>query len=195
MGGRTLVRVSDPPRSDVELVRAFARREGTAAGELYRRFAPRIYGLGIVMLGNPSQAEDLVQDTFVKVWRKADTYEAARGSLDTWVLLIARSLAIDLLRRRVLETRILAGHERHGEASEEAGPERVAETMDLAERAKRAMGALSPQQRAALELAYFSGKTSSEVAELEGIPVGTAKTRIRTALIRLREALEVDRDV
>jgi RNA polymerase sigma-70 factor, ECF subfamily len=195
MGGRTLLRVSESSRSDVELVRAFARRDASAAGELYRRFAPRIYGLGIVMLGNPSQAEDLVQDTFVKVWRKADTYEAARGSLDTWILLIARSLAIDLLRRRVLETRILAGHERPGEASEEAGPERVAETMDLAERAKRAMGALSPQQRAALELAYFSGKTSSEVAELEGIPVGTAKTRIRTALIRLREALEVDRDL
>src|SRR5438132_2305269 len=168
---------------------------GAAAGELYKRFAPRVYGLGIVMLGNPAQAEDLVQDTFVKVWRKADSYEATRGSLDTWVLLIARSLAIDLLRRRVLETRILARQQSRGEASDEPGPERLAETMDLADRAKRAMGALTPQQRAALELAYFGGKTSAEVAELEGIPVGTAKTRIRTALIRLREALEVDRDV
>ncbi len=195
MGGRTLAGVAEDSRSDVELVRAFARRDGAAAGELYRRFAPRIYGLGMVMLGNPPQAEDLVQDTFVKVWRKADSYEEARGSLDTWVLLIARSLAIDLLRRRVLETRILAGQEHRSEASEDPGPERYAETMDLADRAKRAMNALTPQQRAALELAYFGGKTSSEVAELEGIPVGTAKTRIRTALIRLREALEVDRDV
>src|SRR5690349_5393826 len=96
-GGRTLRGVTDSLRSDVELVRAFARRDGAAANELYRRFAPRIYGLGIVMLGNPGQAEDLVQDTFVKVWRKADSYEAARGSLDTWILLIARSHAIDLL--------------------------------------------------------------------------------------------------
>lgn len=183
------------PRSDVELVRAFARRDAAAASELYRRFAPRIYGLGVVMLGNPSQAEDLVQDTFVKVWRKSDSYEAARGSLDTWVLLISRSLAIDLLRRRVLEARILAGRGRQSEESEDPGPERYAETMDLTDRAKRAMNALTPQQRAALELAYFGGKTSSEVAELEGIPVGTAKTRIRTALIRLREALEVDRDL
>jgi RNA polymerase sigma-70 factor (ECF subfamily) len=187
--------VIESPRPDLELVRAFARRDGTAAGELYSRFAPRIYGLGMVMLGNPSQAEDLVQDTFVKVWRKADTYEEARGSLDTWILLIARSLAIDLLRRRVLEARILAEKERPSEASDEPGPERIAETMDLADRAKRAMGALTPQQRAAIELAYFGGKTSSEVAELEGIPVGTAKTRIRTALIRLREALEVEHDM
>jgi len=194
-GRRTLRGVTDSPRSDLDLVRAFARRDGSAAGELYRRFAPRIYGLGMVMLGNPSQAEDLVQDTFVKVWRKSDTYEATRGSLDTWILLIARSLAIDLLRRRVLEARILAGQERPSEASDEPGPERTVETMDLADRAKRAMGALTPQQRAALELAYFGGKTSSEVAELEGIPVGTAKTRIRTALIRLREALEVEHDV
>jgi RNA polymerase sigma-70 factor, ECF subfamily len=194
-GGRRLASVTEGTRSDVELVRAFARRDGAASAELYKRFAPRIYGLGIVMLGNPAQAEDLVQDTFVKVWRKSDSYEAARGSLDTWVLLIARSLAIDLLRRRVLETRILAGQQRRSEASDDPGPERHAETMDLADRAKRAMGALTPHQRAALVLADFGGKTSSEVAELEGIPIGTAKTRIRTALIRLREALEVDREM
>jgi RNA polymerase sigma-70 factor (ECF subfamily) len=169
---------------------AFSRRESSAADELYRRFAPRVFGLGMVMLGNAAQAEDLVQDTFVKVWRKADAYESARGSLDTWVLLIARSLAIDLLRRRVLEARIMAEQERPSEASDEPGPDRLAETMDLTERARRAMQRLSPQQRAALELAYFGGKTSNEVAELEGIPVGTAKTRIRTALIRLREVLE-----
>jgi RNA polymerase sigma-70 factor, ECF subfamily len=147
------------------------------------------------MLGGAAQAEDLVQDTFVKVWRKADSFESARGSLDTWVLLIARSLAIDLLRRRVLEARILAQEQHATEVSDEPGPDRVAETVDLTERARQAMQALSPQQRAALELAYFGGKTSVEVAELEGIPVGTAKTRIRTALIRLREALEERHEV
>jgi RNA polymerase sigma-70 factor (ECF subfamily) len=110
------------------------------------------------------------------------------------VLLIARSLAIDLIRRRVLELRVLSQHE-EPEVSPEPGPEDRAETRDLADRARRAMAALSPGQRAALELAYFGGKTSAEVAELEGIPVGTAKTRIRTALIRLREALEVEHEV
>lgn len=183
------------PGSDADLIRAFANRERLAAEELYARFSPRVFGLGMVMLGNPSQAEDLVQDTFVKVWRKADSYDAARGSLDTWVLLVARSLAIDLIRRKVLETRILAAHEKPAEASSTPGPEEQAETRDLADRARQAMATLSPGQRAALELAYFQGKTSAEVAELEGIPLGTAKTRIRTALVKLREALEVEHEL
>ena len=179
-------------RSDAELMRAFVHREPGAADVLYGRFAPRIFGLGMVMLGNASQSEDLVQDTFVKVWRKAESFDANRGSLDTWVLLVARSLSIDLIRRRVLETRILATQHEPSEISPAAGPEELAETHDLAGRARQAMSALTPGQRAALELAYFQGKTSTEVAELEGIPVGTAKTRIRTALVRLREALEVE---
>jgi RNA polymerase sigma-70 factor, ECF subfamily len=179
-------------RGDPELMRAFAGREPGAAEELYRRFAPRVFGLGKVMLGDASRAEDLVQDTFVKVWRVADSYEPSRGALDTWVLLIARSLAIDTIRRRVLEARVTAQQEPPQEATDGSEPEKRAEIQDLAERARQAMSALSPGQRAALELAYFGGKTSTEVAELEGIPVGTAKTRIRTALIRLREALEVD---
>lgn len=175
-------------------MRAFARRDPRAADELYARFAPRVYGLGMVMLGNPAHAEDLVQDTFVKVWRNAHAYDPSRGSVDTWVLLIARSLAVDLIRRKVLETKILAAQETPG-ASPEPGPEEHAETRDMADRARRAMEGLSPGQRAALELAYFGGKSSTEVAELEGIPVGTAKTRIRTALMKLREALEVQHDV
>ncbi len=182
-------------RPDTELMRTFARRDPVAAGELFDRFAPRVFGLGMVMLGSAAQAEDLVQDTFVKVWRKVDSFDASRGSLDTWVLLIARSLAIDLIRRRVLETRILSQMEDPGEASAEPGPDQMAETHDLAGRARRAMANLSPGQRAALELAYFGGKTSAEVAEMEGIPLGTAKTRIRSALVKLREALEVGHDV
>jgi RNA polymerase sigma-70 factor, ECF subfamily len=191
---RRLTAVKERSRTGPEVVRAFARKDSGAAEELYARFAPRIYGLGMVMLGNPAQAEDLVQDTFVKLWRNAAAYDPARGSVDTWVLLIARSLAIDLIRRRVLELRILSKQD-EPDVSPEPGPEDRAETRDLADRARRAMASLSPGQRAALELAYFGGKTSSEVAELEGIPVGTAKTRIRTALIRLREALEVEHEV
>jgi RNA polymerase sigma-70 factor, ECF subfamily len=175
-------------------MRAFARRDPSAAQEMYDRFAPRVFGLGLVMLGNPAQAEDLVQDTFVKVWRSVASYDAARGSLDTWVLLIARSLAIDLIRRRVLETRTLATQE-DPESVVQPGPEGQVEARDLVERARAAMGSLTAGQRAALELAYFQGKTSAEVAELEGIPVGTAKTRIRSALAKLREALEVHREV
>jgi RNA polymerase sigma-70 factor (ECF subfamily) len=180
---------------DAALMRAFSGCERGAAEELYGRFASRVYGLGIVMLGGDAAAQDLVQDTFVKLWRNADRYDTTRGRLETWVLLIARSLAIDTLRRRVLESRSLESAGRPREADDAPGPDEVAGTADLAERARRAMDGLTGEQRAALELAYFGGKTSAEVAELEGIPLGTAKTRIRTALIRLREAMEEHRDV
>jgi RNA polymerase sigma-70 factor, ECF subfamily len=185
----------EEPASDGALMRAFSRRDGRAAGELYERFASRVYGLGIVMLGNDAMAQDLVQDTFVKLWRSADRFDPSRGRLETWVLLVARSLAIDAIRRRVLDARAMERIGIEPERSTDAGPEEIAETQDLASRARHAMASLSDEQRAALELAYFGGKTSAEVAELEGIPLGTAKTRIRTALLRLREALGEHLDV
>lgn len=184
------------PESDAALMQRFARRDAPAAEVLYGRFASRIYGLGIVMLGNDSAAQDLVQDTFVKLWRSADRYDASRGKLETWVLLVARSLAIDALRRRVLEARSLETLGRPPEADQRPQPDELAATADMAARARSAMERLSGEQRAALELAYFGGKTSAEVAEMEGIPIGTAKTRIRTALLRLRESMmEEQRDL
>jgi len=184
------------PASDAALMRRFARRDAPAADMLYGSVASRIYGLGIVMLGSDAAAQDLVQDTFVKLWRNADRYDATRGKLETWVLLVARSLAIDALRRRVLEARSLEAIGRPPDADHRPQPDELAATADMAARARSAMERLSGEQRAALELAYFGGKTSAEVAELEGIPIGTAKTRIRTALLRLREAMaEEQRDV
>jgi RNA polymerase sigma factor (sigma-70 family) len=174
---------------DQRLMRSFAQRDPTAAETLYRRFAGRVYGLGLVMLGNDAAAQDLVQDTFVKLWRSADRYDRSRGALETWVLLIARSLAIDAIRRRVLEARTLERSEPPPEADQEPGPDERAVTRDLTEQARRAMAQLPPEQRAALELAYLGGKSSTEISDLEGIPIGTAKTRIRAALLRLREAM------
>jgi len=189
------VRIREP-ESDSALMRRFAQRDVPAADALYSRFSSRIYGLGIVMLGSDAAAQDLVQDTFVKLWRSADRYDASRGKLETWVLLVARSLAIDSLRRRVLEARSLEALGPPVEADPRPQPDDLAATADLVERARRAMLRLSGEQRAALELAYFGGKTSAEVAELEGIPIGTAKTRIRSALLRLRETMaEEQRDV
>ncbi|HXJ64917.1 MAG TPA: sigma-70 family RNA polymerase sigma factor [Actinomycetota bacterium] len=179
-----------PP--DPRLMRGFAAGDVQASEDLYDRYASRIYGLGLVMLGNEAAAEDLVQDAFVKLLRTADRYDPARGSLDTWVLLVARSLALDTLRRRVLEARTVQATRPLDDADPEPGPDRVAETKDLVERARAAMAGLTDGQRAALELAYFGGKTSAEVAEMEGIPLGTAKTRIRSGLLRLREALQPD---
>jgi RNA polymerase sigma factor (sigma-70 family) len=181
------------PEPDQRLMRSFAARDPLAADALYQRFAGRVYGLGLVMLGSDAAAQDLVQDTFVKLWRSAERYDRSRGKLETWVLLMARSLAIDAIRRRVLEARSLEQIERPREADEAPGPDEQAVTHDLTERAQRAMAALPPEQRAALELAYLGGKTSAEISDLEGIPVGTAKTRIRAALLRLREQMSSER--
>jgi RNA polymerase sigma factor (sigma-70 family) len=184
-----------PPKeldADQRLMRAFAARDPAAADALYGRFAGRIYGLGLVMLGNDAAAQDLVQDTFVKLWRSAERYDRSRGRLETWVLLMARSLAIDAIRRRVLEARTLEQADHPAEADREPGPDEQAATLDLTDRARRAMSSLPPEQRAALELAYLGGKTSAEISDLEGIPIGTAKTRIRAALLRLREMLAPD---
>ena len=179
--------------ADQRLMRSFAARDPLAADALYQRFAGRIYGLGLVMLGSDAAAQDLVQDTFVKLWRSADRYDRSRGKLETWVLLMARSLAIDAIRRRVLEVRTMEHVDRPLEADDGPGPDEQAVTHDLTERAQRAMAALPPEQRAALELAYLGGKTSSEISDLEGIPIGTAKTRIRAALLRLREQMAPER--
>jgi RNA polymerase sigma factor (sigma-70 family) len=182
----------DERDADQRLMRSFAARDVGAAEVLYQRFAGRIYGLGLVMLGNEAAAQDLVQDTFVKLWRNADRYDRSRGKLETWVLLMARSLAIDAIRRRVLEVRTLESADRPTEADQGPGPDERAVTVDLTERARRAMSSLPAEQRAALELAYLGGKTSAEISDLEGIPVGTAKTRIRAALLRLRDLLASD---
>ena len=178
--------------ADQHLMRSFAARDPGAADALYGRFAGRIYGLGLVMLGNDAAAQDLVQDTFVKLWRSAGRYDRSRGKLETWVLLMARSLAIDAIRRRVLEIRTLESVDRSTEIDQGPGPDERAVTVDLTERARRAMSSLPAEQRAALELAYLGGKTSAEISDLEGIPVGTAKTRIRAALLRLRDLLASD---
>jgi RNA polymerase sigma-70 factor (ECF subfamily) len=173
---------------------AFAAKDERAAGVLYDRFASRIYGLGMVMLGNDQAAQDLVQDTFVKLWRTAVRFDPERGRLETWILLAARSLAIDGIRRRVAEARSYQAGGPPAEADPSPGPEDLAAGADMADRARRAMTVLSPEQRAALELAYFGGRTTAEVAALEGIPLGTAKTRIHHALLRLRKEMAKERD-
>ena len=187
------VKIEDPG-SDAALMVAFAAREERAAGTLFERFASRIYGLGVVMLGNHQAAQDLVQDTFVKLWRTAERYDPQRGRLETWVLLTARSLAIDSLRRRVLESRSLQAVGIQPEDDPAPLPDERAAVADLSARARRAMACLSPEQRSALELAYFGGRTTAEVAALEGIPQGTVKTRIRAALLRLRDEMAKDAD-
>src|SRR6266496_1979561 len=107
-GGGRIRRDSGSRDTDASLMGALLLKDPAAAEALYARYASRIYGLGLVLLRSKTDAEDLVQDTFLKVWRTGSAFEPRRGSLDVWILLIARSLAIDLLRRRNLETRNLS---------------------------------------------------------------------------------------
>ena len=180
--------------ADADLMEAFLRNEGDAARRLYDRFASRIYGLGLVLLRSKTDAEDLVQDTFLKVMRTGSAFDPRRGSLDTWILLNARSLAVDLLRRRSLEGRKLASLPRLSEASEEAGPERRAEVRDLFQRAKDAMGRLPSGQRSALEMTYIGQCSTREIAEMQGIPRGTVKSRVHAAVASLQKAFPEDDD-
>jgi RNA polymerase sigma-70 factor (ECF subfamily) len=177
------------PHGDETLIEAFLRREPKAAGELYDRFSSRIFGMGMTMFRNRTDAEDLVQDTFLKVWRTGTAFDPGRGSLDTWVLLVARSLAIDLIRRRSLEARKLASQPKVSEASDEPGPEQRAEVTDLFERASQAMARLPQRQRSVLELTYLAQRSTKEVAELMGIPRGTVKSRAHAGMAVLQGAL------
>ena len=161
---------------------AFLRKEPDAARQLYDRFASRIYGLGLVLLRNKTDAEDLVQDTFLKVWRTGSAFDPVRGSLDTWILLNARSLAIDLLRRRSFEARKLSSLPR-ALGSVRRGGTRVARggPRSLPASERRDGGSSHQRQRSALELTYLGQRSTKEVAEIQGIPRGTVKSRVHAA--------------
>lgn len=178
--------------ADAALMSGFLGRRSEAAADLYDRYSSRIYGLGLVLLRNKTDAEDLVQDTFLRMLRSGSGFDPGRGSLDVWVLMIARNLALDLIRRRSLELKKLSAEPAPSEASDEPGPEWFAEHGDLMRRARAAMELLPSGQRSALELAYLGERSSTEVAELEGIPTGTVKSRIRAGMATLREALAAE---
>jgi len=182
-------RDATPRDTDARLMEALVRKERAAADALYARYASRIHGLGLVLLKNKADAEDLVQDTFLKVWRTGSAFDPRRGSLDVWILLTARSLAIDLIRRRILEARKLSGEPSRSEASDEPGPDWYAEQRDLVRRARKAIDRLPQRQRSAVVLAYLGQLTSAQVAELQGIPPGTVKSRIRAGIATLRRTL------
>jgi RNA polymerase sigma-70 factor, ECF subfamily len=194
--GRNDIRRDAVPReADAGLMIGLIQREPGAAAALYDRYASRIYGLGLVLLGNKTDAEDLVQDTFLKVWRKGASFDPQRGPLDAWILLNARSLAIDLLRRRTLEAKSLSSGRWRSDVSgvsDEPSPESYAEHRDLMRRARNAMDRLPHGQRSALELSYLGQRSSTQVAELQGIPPGTVKSRVRRGIATLRQTFSED---
>ena len=122
---------TSPGEGDADLMASFLGKDRAAAGTLYERYAARVYGLGLYLFHNRTDAEDLVQDTFLKMWRRGSAFDPERGSLDGWVMLLARSIAIDLLRRRSLEGRKLSSEPILSAESSEHGPEWLAELSDL----------------------------------------------------------------
>jgi RNA polymerase sigma-70 factor, ECF subfamily len=174
---------------DQEMLRRIAAGESAALGELYDRYGSQSFGLALRIVGNAGDAEEIVQDVFLHVWRQAERYDPARATLIGWILMLTRSRAIDRLRARQARPP-LAAHDldwSHGAADNQ---EVAAITHEAATRLKAELEALPPPMRQAIELAYFDGLTHSEIAEQLQEPLGTVKSRLRAAMIRLRDTLK-----
>lgn len=180
----------------VSLLARIARGDESALGELFDAVAPRVLGLCRRILRDPGASEEATLDVFHQVWRQAGSYDPSRGSPVSWILLLARTRAIDLLRARTRRTGPEASiDEASGQADPTPDPEAQARTSLRAARVRSALALLSPDQRAAIEKAFFEGMSHSEVAESLGAPLGTVKTRIRTGLEIIRLALAAEEGV
>ncbi|MBV8960145.1 MAG: sigma-70 family RNA polymerase sigma factor [Actinobacteria bacterium] len=174
---------------------------GLAAGDrecttaFVRRFQSRVFGMALSVVGDPALAEDVAQEAFVRAWRHAANYDARRAAVPTWLLAITRNLAIDTVRVRRAEPMepdaIVA---LQLETTDAAPPDAAASNED-ADRLRRALAELPVDQRRAVVLASIRGLTAQEISDAEAIPLGTAKTRIRAAMIKLRSSLApIDKD-
>jgi len=178
---------------DAALVGRMAGGDEQALGALYDRWSSVVQSLVQYIVRDPAEAEDVVEETFWQAWRQAGRYQAARGGVSTWLLTIARSRALDrlrALRRRRAELVPLA-ELADVVASEAPTPAVAAELRERAAMVAGALRELPAEQRQALELAYFSGLSQSEIAERTGQPLGTIKTRMRLAMQKLRGRLAV----
>ncbi len=181
----TIQLVRDPDLTDGQLIERVADGDRPAFEELYRRYGRAVLGLALRRLGDRGRAEDAAQDAFVAIWRSARTYDSGRGTGAPWLYAVARNAITDGLRRRPEPAAEL--EDRPG-----GGPDPAdrAEASWTAWRVHRALEVLPPHERPVIELAYWRGLSQSEIAESLAIPLGTVKTRTRSALARLADALE-----
>lgn len=173
--------------SDGELIERIGAGDRSAFDQLYRRYARPIFALALRRLGDRGRAEDAVQEAFASVWRSAGTYRAKRGAGAHWLYAVARNAIVDRGRARGESPT-----EPVDEVSAEPGPPERAESDWRAWRIHRALAELPERERAVLELAYWSDLSQSEIADRLGVPLGTVKTRTRSALARLADLLEED---
>lgn len=178
------------PPADDALLAAMAAGDRDAATAFVRRFQRRVFGLALSVLADPALAEEVAQEAFARAWRHAAVYDPRRATVATWLLTITRNLAIDALRMRRVEPVDPAELLRIPLAAPGGSVEDHAAAGDDAARVRTALAALPAEQRRALVLAAYGGRTAKEISAIEAIPLGTAKTRIRAGLAKLRAALE-----
>lgn len=174
-------------RETEQLIAALRRHDEGALAELYDRYGHTVYALGLRVTGDTGAAEEIGIDTFWQLWQQIDRYDAGQGSLLTWLLTMARSRALDRLRARAALKRTAV--EDPTDVPEAPRPDEIAELRQRRHLVRQALEALSPDQRAALSLAYYEGLSHSQIAARLQEPLGTVKTRIRHALGVLRRTL------
>lgn len=176
------------PESDVDLLHAVARGDEGALARLYDQYRVILFSLLVRILSSREEAEDVLQEVFLQVWRRAKDFDDARGRPFTWLVTLTRSRAIDRIRQ-------LGARQRLADSAAQNSPDEASDAItdtlhsERKEIVARALAALPEEQRRTLNLAYFEGLTQSEIAEKLDTPLGTVKTRMRSGMIKLREHL------
>jgi len=183
-GGREMFGPVVRSVEDEELIRRVAKGDDLALSELYNRYSRPVYATGIRLLGDAHLAEELVQDAFTNVWRRALSFDSSRASFATWLYRITRNGAVDLNRRRQVRP-LSAGEEPLRNMSGGPEPEASVDGWDVA----RALSRIPEEHREVLTLAYFEGLSQREISRRTGIPLGTIKSRTTAALKRLHRSL------
>jgi RNA polymerase sigma factor (sigma-70 family) len=182
----------DVDPSDEALLAGFATGDPRTAAAFVRRFQGRVYGLAMTIVRQPPIAEEVAQETFARVYRHAGNYDARKGRVSTWLLSIARNLAIDVTRMKRLDPvdpEVIAAE--LSIESQTPAVDEMAVQPDERAQLRAAIGDLPDDQRRALVLSAYMGRTAREISVLDDVPLGTVKTRIRTAMLKLRSELEV----
>ncbi|MBC9225063.1 sigma-70 family RNA polymerase sigma factor [Aeromicrobium sp. 636] len=184
---------TSPPEALAPLLKRCGLGDEYAFADLYDQVSPRIFGLVKRIIRDPAQSEEVTQEAFLEIWRQAARFDLARGSALAWMMTIAHRRAVDRVRSvEATSTRDVEYGHRHQAVEYDSTSEVVQSRMD-AQRVRKAMGSLTDTQRQAIELAYFRGCTHTEVATMLGVPLGTAKSRVRDGLIRLRDTIGGER--
>ena len=174
-----------------DLLKACGRGDQSSFARLYDATAGRVVGLAVRVVRDPAQAEEVAQEAFLEIWKTSGRFDPAKGSPLGWMLTIVHRKAVDRVRSAEASTRRDTTYHQRNQAVEHDSTAEAATASMEARRIRQALSGLTPVQREALELAYFGGYTHTEVATMLELPVGTAKTRIRDGLIRLRDTMGV----